>query len=253
MTDIFISFKSSDTPQVGVIRELLRARGHSIFWSNDIPTGAENYQTVIIDALSKSLVVLVVWTKASVESTAVVQECMQAQIDGKLIQIVLDDIPPIQFPMDVNFKAQKAFLIGWGGEPKHPEWQKLVSAIERRLPATSAVKTAATYVESDRQVEVDLNAIRKILRANGQEPALLRAAELAISHAQKDYRFAERVLDKLLRHPEFNGREPEYPRGKLLFDSTCRAITERVNDIVGIVARHPHTDIWPWVEEMIIA
>src|SRR5215475_653234 len=120
MARVFISFKTDDTPRVRPFFDSLRAEGMTVFWSNDIPTGSPNYQAIIKAELSKADVVLVVWTRTSVDSHAVAQECSQAERDNKLIQLVLDNIDPIDFPMEVRFKSHKAMLIGWTGDTRHP-------------------------------------------------------------------------------------------------------------------------------------
>jgi TIR domain len=74
MADIFLSFKTSDTPRVQAMFDGLRSEGFSVFWSNDIPVGAPNYQAVIRANLDAAHTVVVVWTAASVHSSPVTQE-----------------------------------------------------------------------------------------------------------------------------------------------------------------------------------
>lgn len=133
MADIFISFKTDDTPRVQAIHDGFRARGLTVFWSNDIPKGAPDYQAIIKDELLKAPVVVVVWTNGSVHSGPVVQECSQAEKANKLFQILLDDIEPIDMPMEVKYKSQKTLLFGWSGDRRHPEWTMLNNAIDTRL------------------------------------------------------------------------------------------------------------------------
>jgi formylglycine-generating enzyme required for sulfatase activity len=157
MADIFISFKTDDTPRVQAIHDGFRARGLTVFWSNDIPIGAPNYQAVIAHEILAAPAVVVVWTNASVHSDPVAQECDQAKRDGKLFQIVLDDILPIHMPMGLQYKAQKAIMLGWTGNTGHPEWIKLNSAIDARLgrkPApipAPAPPVAASSAPADRE------------------------------------------------------------------------------------------------------
>src|SRR5262245_37376636 len=129
MADIFISFKTEDTPRVQAVRDGFRGRGPTVSWSKDNPKGAANYQPTIPDEILKAPVVVVVWTNASVHSGPVVQECSQAEKANKLFQILLDDIEPIDMPMEVKYKAQKTKLLAWTGESGHPEWAKLNEAI----------------------------------------------------------------------------------------------------------------------------
>ena len=133
MADVFISFKTDDTPRVQAVHDGFRARGLSVFWSNDIPKGAPNYQAIIKDEILKAPVVVVVWTNVSVHSGPVIQECSQAERANKLFQILLDDIEPIDMPMEVKYKSQKTVLLDWTGDRRHAEWTKLNNAIDSRL------------------------------------------------------------------------------------------------------------------------
>jgi hypothetical protein len=134
VADIFISFRTGDTERVQPIYDAFVARGLTVFWSNAIPPGAPNYQTIIEAELTKASVVVVLWTHWSVQSEPVLQECLQAQRYDKLIQVVLDDdILPIRFPMEISYKAQKAMLAGWAGDISHPDWRKLNEAIDARI------------------------------------------------------------------------------------------------------------------------
>jgi hypothetical protein len=134
VADVFISFRTGDTERVQPIYDAFVARGLTVFWSNAIPPGAPNYQTIIEAELTKASVVVVLWTHWSVQSEPVLQECLQAQRYEKLIQVVLvDDILPIRFPMEISFKAQKAMLPGWAGDIEHPAWRRLTEEIDARI------------------------------------------------------------------------------------------------------------------------
>ncbi len=133
MADIFISFSTADTARVRPIYDAFKARGLTVFWSNDIPAGAPDYHAVIKDEIRKAPVVVVVWTHNSIISHPVSQECSQSERDNKLMQVLIDEIEPIDFPMEVRFRAQKTFLIGWTGDPQHSGWVRLNDALDGRL------------------------------------------------------------------------------------------------------------------------
>jgi hypothetical protein len=85
MADIFISFKTDDTPRVQAIYDGFRARGLTVFWSNDIQPGAPNYQKIIVDEFQKAPVVVGVWTNRSIHSGPVIQECKRQHESGGAI------------------------------------------------------------------------------------------------------------------------------------------------------------------------
>lgn len=133
MADVFISFATVDTPRIQLIWDSLRARGISVYWSNDLQKGDPNYQSTLEKEFREAVLVVVCWTAASIKSGPVKQECTQAHFDKKLYQVLLDEFPPIQLPMGAWYLEQKTALIGWNGDTSHPEWIKLNAAIDARL------------------------------------------------------------------------------------------------------------------------
>lgn len=158
MADIFIALKTEDTPRVQSIYDGFSSRGLTVFWSNDIQKGAPNYQAIIRDELMSAKAVVVAWTNRSVHSGPVVQESVQAERASKLFQILLDDIEPIDMPMEVGYKSQKTVLRGWAGDPFDSEWVKLNDAIDARLGrrwrAPVAYHTPAIAPAERRRLEI---------------------------------------------------------------------------------------------------
>ena len=107
MANIFMSFKTDDTGRVQPIYDAFKAHGYSVFWSNNIRKGAPDYQAIIRKEIREAPVVVVIWTSASAQSSPVIQESSQAEHDGKLFQVLLDNLQSIDLPMDVRFNAQK--------------------------------------------------------------------------------------------------------------------------------------------------
>jgi ribosomal protein S13 len=135
MYDVFVSYASQDADRVWLLVHALRGQGISVFWARDLETGLPNYQAAIKLALRSATVVVVAWTRASIASHPVAQECAQAEREEKLLQVRLDDLEPIDFPMEARFKAQKAELVGWTGDRRDTRWQGLLSDIIDRLEA----------------------------------------------------------------------------------------------------------------------
>jgi hypothetical protein len=116
MADIFIALKTEDTPRVQSIYDGFTSRGLTVFWSNDIQKGAPNYQAIIKEELLKAAAVVAVWTNRSVHCGPVIQEASQAERGKKLFQFLIDDIEPIDMPMEVGYKSQKTVLRGLDGD-----------------------------------------------------------------------------------------------------------------------------------------
>lgn len=165
MTDIFISFKTDDTPRVRPIYDGFKARGLSVFWSNSIPKGAPNYQSIIKEELLNARLVVVVWTRDSVKSGPVIQECSQAEKAEKLFQVLLDRIDPIDMPMEVKYKAQKTVLVGWAGSYQNPEWIKLNNAIDARLKRQAVKSEIEILIEAISLNQNDAKLYRQLIDA----------------------------------------------------------------------------------------
>jgi hypothetical protein len=154
MADILIALKTEDTPRVQSIYDGFTSRGLTVFWSNDIQKGAPNYQAIIKEELLRAAAVVAVWTNRSVHCGPVIQEASQAERGKKLFQILIDDIEPIDMPMEVGYKSQKTVLRGWAGDPFDSEWVKLNDAIDARLGRRWRAPTAYHAPEERRQLEI---------------------------------------------------------------------------------------------------
>ena len=77
MSDIFISYSSKDRPWVEQFAKVLAARGWSVWWDREIPTG-QTFDTVIEQALESAKCAIVVWSEYSVASKWVRSEAADA-------------------------------------------------------------------------------------------------------------------------------------------------------------------------------
>ena len=128
MADIFISYASPDRERARTVAERLSERGHSVWWDRTIPPGRV-FDEVIQEALHAARCVVVLWSAESVKSNWVKTEASEAVGQNKLVPALIEPVlPPIEFK-----RIQAADLSGWSGEGDHPEYQKLVSAVERLL------------------------------------------------------------------------------------------------------------------------
>ena len=84
MADIFISYASVDRPIARRLADALEARGWSVWWDHSNLRGGEHFDRVIEEAIRGAKVVVVVWSKASVESGWVRDEATLALEEKKL-------------------------------------------------------------------------------------------------------------------------------------------------------------------------
>ena len=138
MADIFISYSSEDKTYVKGIAEMLEKQGWSVWWDREIPIG-QRFDNVIEEELTKAYCVIVIWTRRSVASEWVKNEANEASQLGKLVPILLEDVPiPLAFK-----RTEAALLSTWKGEPDHPELPLLFSAISQTINRNKEKKEPA--------------------------------------------------------------------------------------------------------------
>jgi hypothetical protein len=136
--DIFVSYSHQDRERVKVLVAALAAEGWNVFWDRTIPPG-ESWRSHIGAPLAAAPVVVVCWSKDSVESDWVCQEADAAAKRKVLMPVFLDSVTP---PLGLAH-IHAADLVDWtaSGGGKLPHVLKL--AIVRKLPVGGATAAAA--------------------------------------------------------------------------------------------------------------
>ncbi|MGB5622153.1 MAG: AAA family ATPase [Gammaproteobacteria bacterium] len=93
MTDIFLSYAREDRNRIEPLAERLIAEGFDLWWDTRISSGAE-FSREIESQLNAAAVVVVAWSRASVESLWVADEASVGLTKGNLLPIRLDDVEP---------------------------------------------------------------------------------------------------------------------------------------------------------------
>jgi formylglycine-generating enzyme required for sulfatase activity len=131
MADIFISYASEDRERIVPIVKALAAEGWSAFWDwKSIPVG-RTWREIIDQGLETSKCILVLWSITSTTSKKrwVLEEADYGLEHAKLIPALIDDVrPPRGFG-----QIQAARLTDWTGDIDHPEFRKLIAALETIL------------------------------------------------------------------------------------------------------------------------
>jgi hypothetical protein len=139
--DIFISYASEDRERVQVLAEILKGQGWSVWWDRIILPG-RRFDEEIQSALNQAKCVVVVWSKSSITSDLVKDEISEAVAKGLLVPAVIEhaDIP-------LGYRRyQAADLSDWDGNKDHPEFQKMLSALDHIIAnsATSRPRPASS-------------------------------------------------------------------------------------------------------------
>ena len=131
MPDVFISYKREDQEDRGRVTPIARgleAAGYEVFYDVQVPPGS-SWESFLKDKIEAAGCVIVLWSRASVESDWVKEEAELAKNAGKLVPAFVDHVPaPFGFG-----RVEGAELFDWDGSPEHEEWRRLVAAVAAKL------------------------------------------------------------------------------------------------------------------------
>lgn len=143
---VFVSYSRKDRPEVMPIIEGLEKAGITVWWDGLLEAGNVFLQTTE-DALENAAVVLVVWTKTSINSNWVRDEATSGRDDGRLVPLTIDgSMAPLGFR-----QFQIADLSGWRGDADAPEFAEIIRSVrtlvnqsETQTPSTAPIESAST-------------------------------------------------------------------------------------------------------------
>jgi hypothetical protein len=133
MSDIFLSYASEDLPRVGILIRALERHGWSVWWDRTILPG-RTFDQVIEEALDAAQCVIVVWSQHSVNSDWVKTEAAEGARRRMLVPVLLDEV---RIPLEFR-RMQAARLLDWHDTGPHPEFDKVVRAVEEALESGAA-------------------------------------------------------------------------------------------------------------------
>src|SRR5262245_17662206 len=137
MSDIFVSYTRADKLRVERLVQVLERQGWSIWWDPNIQPG-EKFREVIDKELKDAKCVIVVWSLKSLESNFVIDEAVEGDARGVLIQVLFDDV---KMPMGFR-QHQAARLIDWQGQTNHPDLVQLINSITAKISSPPKKKDA---------------------------------------------------------------------------------------------------------------
>lgn len=121
MSDIFLSYSSTDKQWAKLLADCLQKQGWSVWWDRTIPAG-KIFTKVIYEAISNARCMIVVWSRESRESNWVLDEAAEGRDRDILVPVLKEKVKP---PM--GFRGfQAADLSGWDGNLDYAEFQKLI-------------------------------------------------------------------------------------------------------------------------------
>ena len=126
MPDIFVSYCREDQPVARRFAEGFEREGFTVWWDQSLSPG-EAFDQVTEKALDEAKAVVVLWSKASVNSRWVRAEATQANANQRLLPVMIEPCRrPIMFEL-----THTADLVAWDGDPDDLEWQSFLANVRR--------------------------------------------------------------------------------------------------------------------------
>ena len=144
MSDIFISYSSEDRPKAELLAGVLEAQGWPAFWDRTIPPG-KTFDEVIDAALKAAKCVIVLWSRASVQSNWVKEEADYGSTRHILVPALIEKV---ELPLGFR-RVQAADLTDWSGEASHPELDRLLKSVEAFVGPAARVAPEIPRESSD--------------------------------------------------------------------------------------------------------
>lgn len=97
MASIFLSYSRDDAAKVDGIAQQLEEAGHAVWWDRRIGAGSR-FSKEIDAALKRADLVVVFWSKSSIDSAWVQDEAAAGRDSGRLVPVLIDKVsPPLGF------------------------------------------------------------------------------------------------------------------------------------------------------------
>ena len=139
MADIFISYARADQSRIEKLSVALQEEGFDVWWDQHISGGSE-FSAAIERALNAAKVIIVAWSKNSVDSMWVADEASLGREKGNLVPLLLDEAPP-----KLGFRQiQSLDFRKWKGSRDDPIFQSLKAVLNARIEGNSRPTVSPT-------------------------------------------------------------------------------------------------------------
>ncbi len=130
--DIFLSYSRRDSAKVGPLESYLQKKWRVFIDTKNLKIGNE-FPEELETAARSARSVVVLWSRTSVRSTWVFREASIGKDQGKLIPVLLDDLPGKSIPSEFQ-SLNCAILKDWDGKTEsHESLRKLERAIAEKI------------------------------------------------------------------------------------------------------------------------
>ncbi len=127
MARVFLSYAREDVGVAKQLASVIGGAGHSVWWDREIQ-GGSHFASEIDRELKSADAVVVLWSKAALESPWVQDEAAEGRDSGRLVPIIMGaEKPPLGFR-----QFQSIDFVGWDGSGDGPAPQSLMKALAQK-------------------------------------------------------------------------------------------------------------------------
>jgi adenylate cyclase len=138
LAKVFLSYAREDAGAAKQLAECIVRAGHQVWWDRQIE-GGSRFSTEIDRELKNSDAVVVLWSKASIESPWVQDEAAEGRDSGRLVPVIFGaDKPPLGFR-----QFQSIDFGSWDGESEPAALDALIRAIAQKGGESKAAASEA--------------------------------------------------------------------------------------------------------------
>ena len=126
MANVFLSYARADLARARRVAEALEASDLTVFWDRDKLRPGQDLEQQINEQISIADAVVVLWSRDSIKSEAIISEARQALESNRIVPVFLDSgiSPPDEFS-----HLQTESLADWDGNPKSMNFQRVFVGI----------------------------------------------------------------------------------------------------------------------------
>jgi hypothetical protein len=138
VADVFLSYAQEDRTRAEQVADALRELGWDVWWDARL-YGGTSFRAEIARQSREAKCVVVLWSKASVESDWVIDEAEDGRQRGVLVQALIADVQP---PRGFR-RFQWANLTSWAGDLEATAFRQLAEAVARHAASPLEVRAAS--------------------------------------------------------------------------------------------------------------
>jgi TIR domain/AAA domain, putative AbiEii toxin, Type IV TA system len=171
-TNVFFAYSRTDWSRAERLLHALKRFDFSIWWDvESIPLGVD-WERFLTDQVAAAQCVVVLWSRASVQSRWVLFEAEFALRRKVLLPVFIEEV---ELP-SIFSRVQTGRLVDWSGDTADPEFQRLIQGIKHMIEAApSTPDETRIYKESQRSVEL---RAEELFQQNLRSESVLEYVEL---------------------------------------------------------------------------